>query len=83
MRTARYLTAVKPRAVLLRQIPLRPPLSRPFSIRHPVKSDHETTNALASTDLLEVYRGMVATGKLRWDDEQIRCVMKVSQPRSS
>lgn len=83
MRTARYLTAVKPRAVLIRQLTLGQPLSRPFSIRHPVKSDRETPNVPRSTDLLEVYRGMVATGKLRWDDEQIRCVIKVSQQRSS
>lgn len=29
-------------------------------------------------DLLEVYRGLVASGRLTWDDEQVRVVMKVS-----
>lgn len=32
----------------------------------------------SSTDLLEVYRGMVAQGRLAWDEEQVRIVMKVS-----
>ncbi|KAK8849679.1 hypothetical protein IAR55_005014 [Kwoniella newhampshirensis] len=31
----------------------------------------------APTDLLELYRGLVATGRLKWDDEQVRCVMKL------
>jgi hypothetical protein len=35
------------------------------------------TNLPASTDLLEVYRGMVAQGRLAWDEEQVRIVMKV------
>lgn len=30
-------------------------------------------------DLLELYRDLVARGKLKWDDEQVRCVMKVSR----
>jgi hypothetical protein len=30
-----------------------------------------------STDLLEVYRGMVAQGRLAYDPEQVRIVMKV------
>lgn len=34
-----------------------------------------------STDLLEVYRGMVAQGRLAYDPEQVRIVMKVSPPR--
>lgn len=34
-------------------------------------------NLPASTDLLEVYRGLVAQGKLSWDEEQVRIVMKV------
>ncbi|OCF33532.1 AFG1-family ATPase [Kwoniella heveanensis BCC8398] len=29
------------------------------------------------TDLLELYRGLVATGRLKWDDEQVRTVMKL------
>jgi hypothetical protein len=33
----------------------------------------------ASTDLLEVYRGMVAQGRLAWDEEQVRIVMKVGR----
>lgn len=36
-----------------------------------------TSNLPASTDLLEVYRGMVAQGRLRWDEEQVRVVMRV------
>lgn len=31
----------------------------------------------APTDLLELYRGLVAAGRLNWDDEQVRCIMKV------
>jgi hypothetical protein len=34
------------------------------------------SNLPASTDLLEVYRGLVAQGRLRWDEEQVRVVMK-------
>lgn len=37
------------------------------------------SNLPASTDLLEVYRGLVAQGRLRWDEEQVRVVMKVYQ----
>ncbi|WVQ79180.1 hypothetical protein IAT38_001276 [Cryptococcus sp. DSM 104549] len=33
----------------------------------------------APTDLLELYRGLVASGRLKWDDEQVRCVMKLRQ----
>jgi hypothetical protein len=29
-------------------------------------------------DLLQEYRALVDSGKLKWDDEQVRCVMKVS-----
>lgn len=47
-----------------------------------IKGDAETFEAgpsglPASTDLLEVYRGMVAQGRLAWDEEQVRIVMKV------
>nr|KIR46773.1 AFG1-family ATPase [Cryptococcus bacillisporus CA1280] len=31
----------------------------------------------APTDLLELYGGLVAAGRLNWDDEQVRCVMKL------
>ncbi|WVO23098.1 uncharacterized protein IAS62_004443 [Cryptococcus decagattii] len=31
----------------------------------------------APTDLRELYRGLVAAGRLNWDDEQVRCVMKL------
>ena len=42
------------------------------------------SNLPASTDLLEVYRGMVAQGRLAWDEEQVRIVMKVGRdPLSS
>lgn len=37
--------------------------------------------ALESTDILEVYRSLVARGLLDWDEEQVRCVMQVSIPR--
>lgn len=37
----------------------------------------------SSTDLLEVYRGMVAQGRLAWDEEQVRVVMKVKSVFSS
>ena len=33
--------------------------------------------SIQTTDLLEYYRGLVARGDLRWDDEQVRCVMHV------
>ncbi|ORX37709.1 AFG1-like ATPase-domain-containing protein [Kockovaella imperatae] len=36
-----------------------------------------TESAVSTTDLLEVYRGLVAQGKLEWDDEQIRCIVKL------
>ena len=55
-----------------------------------IRGDAETFEAgpsglPASTDLLEVYRGMVAQGRLAWDEEQVRIVMKVgwSSPRIS
>lgn len=31
------------------------------------------------TDLLESYRELVSSGRLKWDDEQVRVVMKVSR----
>ncbi|WVQ74984.1 hypothetical protein IAR50_004592 [Cryptococcus sp. DSM 104548] len=31
----------------------------------------------ASTDLLDLYRQLVADGRLKWDDEQVRCIMKL------
>ena len=45
-------------------------------------SDHAVTSTLnssvpTSTDLLELYRGLVAQGRLKWDDDQVRCVLKV------
>lgn len=30
-------------------------------------------------DLLESYRELVGSGRLKWDDEQVRVVMKVSR----
>lgn len=30
-----------------------------------------------TVDLLESYRDLVASGRLKWDDEQVRVVMKV------
>ena len=46
---------------------------RSEAIPHEVAGSSEVAN----TDLLEVYRGLVAQGKLQWDDEQVRCIMKV------
>jgi hypothetical protein len=37
----------------------------------------DLTGLPTSTDLLEVYRGMVAQGRLNYDPEQVRIVMKV------
>ena len=37
----------------------------------------EVSGLPASTDLLELYRGMVTAGRLKWDDEQVRCIIKV------
>jgi hypothetical protein len=37
----------------------------------------DLTGLPTSTDLLEVYRGMVAQGRLAYDPEQVRIVMKV------
>jgi len=37
-------------------------------------------NPAKPVDLLEVYRDHVSRGKLTWDDEQVRVVMKVSHP---
>jgi len=37
----------------------------------------DLTGLPTSTDLLEVYRGMVARGRLAYDPEQVRIVMKV------
>jgi len=43
-----------------------------------VKSPELDVSGLpTSTDLLEVYRGMVARGRLAYDPEQVRIVMKV------
>ncbi|WVR08057.1 hypothetical protein IAU60_005103 [Kwoniella sp. DSM 27419] len=40
-------------------------------------SDAGLSGLPTSTDLLELYRGLVATGRLKWDDEQVRTVMKL------
>jgi len=37
----------------------------------------DLTGLPTNTDLLEVYRGMVAQGRLNYDPEQVRIVMKV------
>ena len=36
---------------------------------------------ITSQDLLERYRGLVALGRVKWDDEQVRTIMKVSPLR--
>lgn len=46
-----------------------------FAVRRTVR--YQTSTAVQTTDLLEYYRGLVARGDLRWDDEQVRCVMHV------
>ncbi|WWC92798.1 uncharacterized protein L201_007757 [Kwoniella dendrophila CBS 6074] len=43
------------------------------------EEDVSAAQVPAPTDLLELYRGLVATGRLKWDDEQVRCVMKLRQ----
>jgi hypothetical protein len=35
------------------------------------------TGEITSQDLLERYRGLVALGRVKWDDEQVRTIMKV------
>ena len=44
---------------------------------HAGPSASTSPNLPSSVDLLEVYRSYVARGKLKWDDEQVRVVMKV------
>lgn len=44
------------------------------SVRAAGSSD---TAEITSQDLLERYRGLVASGRLKWDDEQVRTIMKV------
>ncbi|WRT69692.1 uncharacterized protein IL334_006682 [Kwoniella shivajii] len=43
------------------------------------RNDDKLAQPPAPTDLLELYRGLVASGRLKWDDEQVRCVMKLRQ----
>ena len=43
----------------------------------PRPDDMSSSLLPANTNILEVYRGIVAQGKLKWDDEQVRCVVKV------
>lgn len=38
----------------------------------------EEGTAMPKVDLLESYREQVASGRLKWDDEQVRVVMRVS-----
>ncbi len=64
--------------------PLPGDLARPSGSHQDLHDDLTTNNnndnissVPTSTDLLELYRGLVAQGKLKWDDEQVRCVMKV------
>ena len=40
-------------------------------------TDNMTSSVPTSSDLLEFYRGLVAQGRLKWDDDQVRCVLKV------
>lgn len=41
----------------------------------PTEEEGDSTERI---DLLESYRELVASGRLKWDDEQVRVVMKVS-----
>lgn len=34
------------------------------------------------TDLLDIYRGLVITGRIQYDEDQIRVVMEVGRPYS-
>jgi len=49
----------------------------PWLVRH-IKARQYTTGLPQSTDLLQRYRGLVALGKIQYDEEQVRVVMKVS-----
>ncbi|WWC73699.1 uncharacterized protein I206_107671 [Kwoniella pini CBS 10737] len=51
--------------------------NRGFSTTVKRQNNGNTTQLPAPTDLLELYRGMVATGRLKWDDEQVRTVIKL------
>lgn len=44
----------------------------------PASTEGGKVQVPAPTDLLEVYRALVASGRLKWDDEQVRVVMRVS-----
>lgn len=67
---SRYLHVSQPRA---NQQPAIPPTTPPKDV--PIA---EAATAIESTDILEVYRSLVARGLLDWDEEQVRCVMQVS-----
>ncbi|WWC65826.1 uncharacterized protein I303_108448 [Kwoniella dejecticola CBS 10117] len=44
----------------------------------PLRQDaNDAVQVPAPTDLLELYRGLVASGRLKWDDEQVRTVIKL------
>lgn len=55
------------------QLPDSPSLAEEATIR----TAEEPSVALESRDILEVYRSLVARGLLEWDEEQVRCVMRV------
>ncbi|BEJ16556.1 hypothetical protein CspHIS471_0511610 [Cutaneotrichosporon sp. HIS471] len=69
--------SLAPRYVLrTRYAPVTPRLyssSRPEAAWQPSETDAEAPK----TDLLEVYRGLVESGRLTWDDEQVRIVMRL------
>ncbi|EAL20923.1 hypothetical protein CNBE2840 [Cryptococcus deneoformans B-3501A] len=55
------------------------PLISEVKLPHDHASNPPAALPPAPTDLLELYRGLVAAGRLNWDDEQVRCVMKLRQ----
>ncbi|KAJ9100959.1 hypothetical protein QFC19_005355 [Naganishia cerealis] len=49
----------------------------PTELPDPAPTNEGESVALESTDILEVYRSLVARGILDWDEEQVRCVMQL------
>jgi len=47
------------------------------NVKEEIPAREQPGGEITSQDLLERYRGLVATGRVRWDDEQVRTIMKV------
>jgi hypothetical protein len=57
--------------------PARPALAADPDAADRAPASSSQASVPATTDLLEAYRSLVAQGRLTWDDEQVRIVMKV------